>query len=329
MDREGVAPSAWESYEAAASLDVLVVDDHAATRSGIAKAVRGLGHVCREAVDGDDAWQMLEAVRADVVISDWQMPGLSGPELCRRLRAASADAPYTYFILMTGYHDRAQLLGAMSAGADDFQRKPVDVDELEARLVSASRVVALHRRLAAQTSALRRDSATLFAASRTDALTEVGNRLRMDEELATACARAQRYGHRYSLAICDLDRFKDYNDARGHLAGDRALREVSAALSRCLRRGDSVYRYGGEEFVVLLPEQDLLEATLAVERIRAEVEGLAIAAPASVLTLSAGVAQLDAVDDSPATWLGRADEALYAAKAAGRNRVRTNPSSES
>jgi two-component system, cell cycle response regulator len=303
-------------------LDVLVVDDDAATRAGMARAVRALGHSCREAPDGDVAWALLQEHSADVVISDWQMPKMSGPELCRRTRTASEDAPYTYFILVTGFHDRAHLLEGMAAGADDFQKKPIDLDELEARLMSAARVVALHRRLAERTDHLRRDSQTFFAASRTDPLTGVGNRLRMNEELAAARSRAERYGHRYAVAICDVDRFKDFNDTFGHLAGDEALRRVADAVRGMLRVGDSVYRYGGEELVVLLPEQSLPEGARALERIRAAVEKLGIAGPHGVLTVSAGVAALDTgVDPTVEAWLARADAALYEAKANGRNRV--------
>lgn len=313
------APSASTAWP----LQVLVVDDDPVTRTGIAKAVRALGHVCREAPDGERAWGMLEERRADVVISDWRMPGMSGPALCRRTRATAEEGgPYTYFILVTGLHDREHLLEGMAAGADDFQKKPVDLDELEARLVSAARVVDLHRRLAVQAKDLRRDSQTFFAASRTDTLTGLGNRLRMDEELAAARARADRYGHHYCLAICDVDNFKSFNDTLGHLAGDVALRRVAEAFREELRAGDSVYRYGGEEFVLLLPEQSLSEGVLAIERIRAAIEKLAIPAPRGVLTVSAGVAELEGdVDDTVEGWIARADAALYEAKAHGRNRV--------
>jgi two-component system chemotaxis response regulator CheY len=303
-------------------LDVLVADDDPVALAAIASAVRGLGHRCREAADGNAAWSMLEERRADVVISDWQMPAMSGPALCRRTRVATEEAPYTYFILVTGFHDREHLLEGMAAGADDFQKKPVDLDELEARLISAGRVVALHRRLAQRTKDLRHDSQTFFAVSRTDPLTGIGNRLRMDEELAAAHSRALRYGHAYSAAICDVDRFKDFNDALGHLAGDEALRRVADAIRAGLRLGDGLYRYGGEEFVVLLPEQSLSEAALVMDRIRASIERLAILAPLGTLTISGGVAELNCgadltVDD----WLVRADAALYGAKEHGRNRV--------
>ena len=207
-------------------LEVLVADDDLDTRSALAKAVAELGHTVRVARDGAEAHRMLQERHADVVISDWEMPGMNGAELCRATRVADEEAPYTYFILMTGHADREHLLAGMNAGADDYQRKPIDLDELEARLVSAARVVALHRRLADRTAALRRDSRRFYVASRTDALTTAGNRLALHEEIEALRSRADRYGHRYCLAICDIDFFKQFNDKFGHLAGDEALRRA-------------------------------------------------------------------------------------------------------
>jgi diguanylate cyclase (GGDEF)-like protein len=249
---------------------------------------------------------------------------MSGVELCRRTRVADDEAPYVYFILMTGFGDRNHLLEGMEAGADDYQKKPVDLDELEARLVSAARVVALQHRLADRTSALRRDSRRFYVASRTDPLTGAGNRLRLDEDLAAEVARAQRYGHTPTIAMCDLDHFKDFNDRFGHLAGDDALRRVADTIRANLRAGDVLYRYGGEELVVVLPEQSLDDAGKAMERVRAAVEALAIPAGtgAGSLTVSVGLAHLEpGRDTTPSQWLDRADEALYRAKRAGRNRV--------
>jgi two-component system, cell cycle response regulator len=309
-------------------LDVLVVDDDPHARDGLARAIRSFGHRCRVAEDGEAALRKMTEARADVVISDWDMPGMSGAELCRRTRAAADDAPYTYFIFLTGFDDREHLLAGMAAGADDYQRKPVDLDELEARLVSAARVVELHNRLASRTEELRCDSKRFYAASRTDPLTGAGNRMRLEEEAAALLSRAQRYGHRCSLAICDLDFFKSYNDTFGHIAGDEALRRVAEAIRSHLRASDSLYRYGGEEFVVLLVEQTLGDATCAMDRLRAEVERLGLPSPATggVLTVSAGVAECDPTTDHTTTeWIARADAALYAAKARGRNRVVSTP----
>jgi two-component system cell cycle response regulator len=305
-------------------LDVLVVDDDESSRELISIAVHSFGHHCRVAVDGTDALRLLAEQPADLVISDWDMPGMNGAELCQRVRGTGDDEDrYTYFIIMTAFDDREHLLAGMAAGADDYQRKPVSFDELEARLLSAGRVVDLHRRLASRTATLRDDSTRNYLASRTDALTGVGNRMRLDEEISTLLSRAQRYGHKCSLAICDLDFFKSYNDHFGHVAGDEALRRVADGMRANLRSADALFRYGGEEFVILLIEQPLGDAERAMERMRAEIEALDIpAANGGPLTLSVGVAEIDTrTDQTPEQWIARADQALYAAKAGGRNRV--------
>jgi len=133
-----------------AKLEVLVVDDDQEAGDGLARLVRSFGHGCRVASDGDEALRVMAEGRTDVVISDWDMPGMSGAELCKRTRTAADDAPYTYFIFLTGFDDREHLFAGMAAGADHYQRKPLDVDELEAQLVSAARLIELHRRLAAR-----------------------------------------------------------------------------------------------------------------------------------------------------------------------------------
>ncbi len=312
---------------ASRSLDILVVDDERSSRNGLALAIRAFGHRCRTATDAQEALRLIGQARPDVVITDWEMPGMNGAELCKAARDEE-DTPYTYFIILTAFGDREHLLAGMTAGADDYQRKPVDLDELEARLVSAARVVELHRRLASRNEVLRHDSRRFYMASRTDALTGIGNRLRLDEEVAPLLSRAQRYGHRCSLAICDLDFFKAFNDRFGHVAGDEALRRVAAGMRSNLRSADTLFRYGGEEFVVLLVEQSHGEAEAAMDRMRAEIERLAIPSPATggSLTMSVGIAEVDpAVDQTPSDWIARADAALYSAKSHGRNRVESGP----
>lgn len=303
-------------------LKVLVVDGDALSRVGLQQAVQKLGHECRTARDGLEAWEMVQAERADVVLSDWSLPRMGGVELCRRMRAADGDGPYTYFIFMTGFDDREHFLRGMEAGADDYHTKPVDIDELEARLVSAGRVLSLYRKLADKNVQLRRDSQNSFQAARVDPLTGVANRLRMDEDLDVLWSRAQRYGHPFAAALCDIDEFKRYNDRFGHLAGDDVIRRVAQAVRKALRQGDALYRYGGEEFLVVLPEQSLPEAVRAMDRVRGAIEALAIPSDQGVVTISVGVAELDlAVDGTLKDWLRRTDAALYQAKEGGRNRV--------
>jgi two-component system cell cycle response regulator len=307
---------------------VLVVDDDTGSCRALEKAIVSLGHSCRTASDGLEAWQMHQASHADVILSDWQMPRMDGLELCRRTRVADQEKAYTYFIFMTAFDDREHFLRGMDAGADDYQVKPVDLEELQARLVSAGRVVSLYRKLAEKNSALRRDSQTSFSLARVDALTGLANRLRLNEDLAAIWSQARRYGRRYSAALCDIDWFKLYNDHLGHLAGDAALRNIAQMLRGQLRRADGIYRYGGEEFLVVLPEQSVTEALQVGERMCRAVEKAAIRTVAGdgVVTISIGVAELTPEDQTVEAWLDRADLALYEAKANGRNRVEALPS---
>lgn len=304
---------------------ILLAEDDAVSRLILRRALERFGHECVVVIDGEEAWAVYESRRFDVVISDRQMPGMDGIELCRRVRG-EAGSPYTYFVFMTALDEKAHFLEGMEAGADDYLTKPIDMDELQARLIAAGRVTSLHKRLLEQNAELERLSKVSHEAARTDALTRVGNRLRLREDLEALVARSRRYGHRYAAALCDIDEFKRYNDRYGHLDGDEVLRVVAHTIEDQLRAGDALYRYGGEEFLVILPEQQLAGAALAMERVRRAVEGLAIphaarATPPPVVTLSAGIALLDPEAVDTDEWLRRADEALYRAKAGGRNRV--------
>jgi two-component system cell cycle response regulator len=305
-------------------MKVLVVDDSAAYRRLLERAVSALGHRCVVAEDGLQAWEAFQAEGADVVISNWMMPGIDGTELCQRIR--SSEHPYAFFILFTALEGRKNVLHGMEAGADDYLAKPLNEDELEACLVGAERVSALHRRLGVQQSELERLNRELYEQSRQDPLTRVGNRLRMREDLEATEANAERYGRRYAVALCDVDRFKAYNDSRGHPAGDAVLRSVAEALRDSCRKGDAVYRYGGEELLVVLPGQGVELAGAAAERMREAVEALAIShpdnQPAGVVTISVGVAVRDSGGPGDLeTVLGNADKALYEAKNGGRNRI--------
>ena len=305
-------------------LRVLVVEDDDDSRDMVAEALRSIGYECRVASDGAEGWDVYIADPPDVVLSDWNMPRVDGIELCQRIREAAREGQYTYFIFMTALGDREHLLRGMRAGADDFQTKPIDLDELEARLASAGRMISLNRRLAESNAALRNDRQALFREARVDPLTGVGNRRRMDEDLASAWERARRYRERYSIALCDIDHFKRFNDHYGHLDGDEALRRVAHSVRDALRMADGLYRYGGEELLVLLPEQGLAEATLVMDRVRRTVERVAIptVTERGVVTISVGVAQLSlAHDASVERWVERADWALYQAKSRGRDQV--------
>ena len=303
---------------------VLLADDDRASRLIAEAALRRLGHECHTVSDGTEAWDAFRSSPHDVVISDLRMPGLTGVELCRKIREHTRGS-YTYFILCSGHDGLDDILGGMNAGADEYLTKPLDGDDLQAHLISAVRITALHRQLADQRIELERLNGELTAIGLRDPLTGLGNRRALDEDLELLEARVVRYGHSYSLALLDVDHFKPYNDTYGHQAGDHALQLVAGQLRDQARAGDALYRYGGEEFLCILPEQSPAVATQAAERMRSGLEALAIPHTGSgvgVLTLSAGVAMLDPGDTrSVDKVLKEADDALYRAKRLGRNRV--------
>jgi diguanylate cyclase (GGDEF)-like protein len=303
---------------------VLVADDDRTSRLIAQAALRSLGHECHTASEGQQAWDMIRSCRPDVVISDWLMPGLTGLELCRNIRD-DAVADYVYFILVSSQVAPAEVIEGMAAGADDYLLKPLDPDDLRARLIAAARVTSLHRQLARQRTQLEGLNGELIAIARRDSLTGLGNRRALQEDLELLEARVRRYGHRYCMALLDVDHFKSYNDTYGHQAGDQALQAVSAQLQETARSGDALYRYGGEEFLCVFPEQSLATGAKAVERMRVSLERRAIRHvdnPAGVLTFSAGIAVLGPDCTRPsADVLKDADEALYRAKLRGRNRV--------
>ena len=305
-------------------MKILVADDDPTSRLIVQTALRHLGHECHIVCDGDQAWDLYRSLQPDVVISDWMMPGLSGLELCKKIRAQDARN-YTYFVMVTNQRALDEILEGMNAGADDYLTKPLDSDDLQARLVAAARVTSLHVQLAQQRTQLEVLNGELAAVARRDPLTGLGNRRALEEDLVLLEARVKRYGHRYCMALIDVDHFKSYNDTYGHQAGDEVLELVAGQLRHQARGGDALYRYGGEEFLCIFPEQSLARGMVAVERMRAGVAQLAIehaGGASGALTISAGVSVLDPNETkSVAQVLKETDEALYVAKQLGRNRV--------
>jgi diguanylate cyclase (GGDEF)-like protein len=296
---------------------VLVADDDPGSLLVAKAAVERSGHECLAAADGDEAWALYLAHQPDVVVTDWMMPGMDGLALCRAIRAREADL-YTYIVLLTSQGSRNDVLAGLEAGADDYVTKPLDPFVLHARLLVALRVTTLHADLAHYRKMLAQQA-------RTDPLTGLHNRLKLSEDLERLHARSVRYAEDYCVAMCDVDNFKSYNDIYGHQAGDLALRAVAAALAGQARTTVGVYRFGGEEFLLVLPNQSQLGAKALMERALDSVRDLKIAHsgdPLGQLTLSAGISAFTAENRLDAeTLLGEADAALYAAKAAGRNRV--------
>jgi diguanylate cyclase (GGDEF)-like protein len=298
-------------------MKVLIADDDHISRLVTKAAVEQSGHECIVAADGDEAWRLYLSNQPQAVVTDLMMPGLDGLALCRAIRAAEEDS-YTYLILVTSHGTRQDVLAGMEAGADDYVTKPLDPFSLHTRLLAAQRITSLHADLARYRKALAEQA-------RTDPLTKLHNRLKLSEDLEQLHTRSVRYGRDYSVAMCDVDHFKSYNDIYGHQAGDAALEAIAAALAGQARQSDGVYRFGGEEFLLVLPEQSWTAAKMVLERARAAVRALGIehsGDPSGVLSISAGISAYTTGHRSDAEQLLKeADLALYTAKASGRNRV--------
>lgn len=304
---------------------VLIAEDDPSSLLILQTAVEQFEHECEAAEDGAKAWTLFESAPFDVVISDWMMPGIDGIELCRRVRTLARPA-YTYFIFLTALAHKSDILEGIEAGADDYLTKPLDAEELQIRLLVASRITGLHRHMAEQAQQLEILNSQLYTQAHTDALTRLGNRLRLREDLDILSARAPGDGQNYCAVICDVDLFKMYNDAYGHPAGDEVLRTVADTIRAYCRGRDAAYRYGGEEFLLILPEQTLENAASIANRLRMAIAGQRIAhranMPGQVVTISAGASILMAGESKTvAAWLKEADDSLYQAKQQGRNRV--------
>jgi two-component system cell cycle response regulator len=308
---------------------VLIAEDDLMSRLVLEAAVSEHGHELLVAENGAQAWDLFaHTPDVDVVITDRVMPGLDGLELCRLIRRWEEDRDgYTYLILLSVLQARSDLLTGIEAGADDYLTKPLDRHELQLRLLSARRVTALHQRLAEQTRQTEALNDELHGLARRDALTGLGNRLLLQEDLDVLAGRAARHGHGFCLVLCDADDFKVYNDRFGHQRGDELLRHIGATISSHCRAGDAAYRYGGEEFLVVLPEQTVETGMAFAERLRRALADSPPprhgAEPIPPVSLSIGVAASSAADGRKDVdhVLREADRALYDAKRRGKNCV--------
>ena len=310
-------------------LRVLVVDDSEAQRLILLKQVRALGFDAVVADDGADALTKLDQYRPHIILTDWVMPNMDGIDLCRLARA-SARGRLLYIILLTAFGDDDRLVEAFESGADDFVNKPVNVRELEARLRAAKRIISLQTELRRKIESLRELNTELTDANRRlfdfahhDALTGLPNRRLMVERLQQAWSEYQRRGKSFAVAVLDLDHFKRVNDELGHDAGDQVLARIARVLRRQIRAEDTVARFGGEEFLILMPETDIQAAVQLAERVRTAIEREQFVGGGRgwSVTASVGVAAANASTKSRDELLKGADEALYEAKGAGRNRV--------
>jgi two-component system cell cycle response regulator len=308
-----------ECTKAVERLRVLAAEDNPVLQSMLRNMLTKWGYDAVIAHDGLEALRALQSPDSPrLAVLDWMMPGMDGVEICRRIRA-SAREPYVYIVLLTARTDSCDLIEGMEAGADDYLTKPFNAPELRVRLRAGKRILELQEQLLHAREALREQATH-------DGLTGLLNRAAILEALQLELARAGRDKHPLALLMVDLDRFKRINDTRGHPAGDAVLRESARRMKAAIRCYDSIGRYGGEEFLIVLPGCDGAAAQLQAERIRETVAAApCIFGDESIpVTCSIGVAFRAApLASGGAALISDADTALYTAKNTGRNRVVT------
>jgi two-component system, cell cycle response regulator len=301
---------------------ILVAEDDPVSRRLLEVTLSKWGYEVITCADGQAAWEVLQAPDApQLVILDWMMPRLDGLQVCKNVRNPDERPaePYIYIILLTAKSQKTDMVIGLEAGADDYLTKPFDAQELRMRLRAGRRILDLLDELV-QAREIMREQA------RKDSLTQLCTRATVLELLTYELDRSQRDSvdrdAPVSVVLADLDHFKHINDTYGHLAGDAVLREIARRMRDALRPYDSIGRYGGEEFLLVLSNCDTLGAAAMAERLLQAVrkDTIVLAEGTVSVTLSAGVATSGAVQD-PETLLGAADAALYRAKRGGRNRV--------
>jgi len=291
---------------------ILIVDDEEGIRTTLCDIIRQAGHHCSRASGGKEALAFLDREPVDVVITDIMMPGLNGLELTAIIK----EKHDSDVIIITGYGGEFSYEEALAKGASDFAQKPVRPRELIARL----KRVLKERRLIAERRHMER---RLRELTLTDDLTKLFNSRHFFEQIQSEIDRANRYNHPLSLLLLDIDGFKRFNDTYGHMEGDKVLSRLGEIIRGCMRKNDSGYRYGGDEFTAILPMTHGKEAMTVAERIR---QGFCATTftpePGNKFeaTVSVGIAEREQ-DEGWEQLTKRADKAMYKAKKNGGNQT--------
>jgi len=296
---------------------VLIAEDDVVSRRLLEATLTRWGYEVVVTRDGSEAWQALQLADAPpLAILDWMMPGMDGIEVCRKVRQRGQE-PYIYLILLTTKSLKENIIEGLDAGADDYLTKPFNPAELQVRLRAGIRIITLQAELIKTREALRVQATH-------DPLTGIWNRRAILDMLTNELVRAQRAQDVVAVAIADLDHFKRINDAHGHTTGDAVLCEAATRMRASLRPYDALGRWGGEEFLLVLPGCTSHDAINLAERLRTNIsrDTMSIAGKQLGVTSSLGIAATDIIATLDAICLIRAaDTALYRAKARGRNRV--------
>ena len=305
------------STETVGSMQILIAEDDPVSRRLLEATLTGWGHEVIVTRDGKEAMSVLRGDNPPkLAILDWMMPGLDGVEVCRRLRKSHKE-DYVYIIVLTGRSNSDDILECMVAGADDYITKPFKAGELKARIFAANRIVDLHEKFIHAQNQLKNQATHDF-------LTGLWNRSGILDILNKELNRAQRDNTSVAVMIGDLDHFKSVNDTYGHKAGDIVLKEAAHRMVTALRPYDGFGRYGGEEFLVVVPRCDITFAEEVAQRIRRAVCKTPVVCDGQELPVSMSIGVTSACGAAPEdadVLIHAADAALYVAKESGRNRV--------
>ncbi|WP_020589658.1 GGDEF domain-containing response regulator [Desulfobacter curvatus] len=294
-------------------MKILISEDDPIFKTILENNLKKWGYQVVSTSDGRQAWDIIRKPGCpNVVISDWMMPEMDGLQLCRKVRAHEAPR-YIYFIILTAKGEQQDILQGLEAGADDFLTKPIDYVELKYRIRIGERIIGLEEKV--------------LELARKDSLTGTLNRRAFMEKLDQELERAARKNTPLSLLMTDIDHFKQVNDRYGHLSGDRVLKQFVSQMAQVIRPYDFIGRYGGEEFILCLPDCSIKEARDIAERMRSQIETtpmqISTSRPPIHITASFGISLFSsACEKDPESLIKKADDALYSAKNDGRNCVR-------
>jgi len=302
---------------------ILVVDDHEDNIEVLRVRLESWGYQTHASHNGEEALAYVGQSPPDLILLDVMMPDISGIEVARRIKA-NKSLPFIPIIMQTALDSTEAKVEGLEAGADDYITKPIDFAELKARLRSMLRIKRLQEALEEREKELLEMNERLRFMSLTDGLTGLDNRRHLNERIDEMFQHAQRLNEPFSIVMCDLDKFKSVNDTYGHQAGDEVLKQLADILKDEAREIDRVGRYGGEEFMLLLPGTVLDAAVTFAERVRKRIERhtFTFTGGSTKRTSSFGVAGWPhpQIEDSD-SLVRMADDALYVAKETGRNRV--------
>jgi diguanylate cyclase (GGDEF)-like protein len=291
---------------------ILIVDDDQVVRNTMSEYIKNAGFKAEAVSCAEEALELVEKETFQVVITDIKLPAMGGLELTKSIKKENDSD----VIVMTGYSDDYSYEEAINIGASDFVIKPVRLEELLLRLRRVLKERELTRERIRMMEKLQRLAIT-------DGLTKLYNSRSFYSQLELEVDRVNRYQHPLTLLLLDIDYFKDYNDSYGHLEGDKVLVRFSQIIKSCLRANDSAYRYGGEEFTVILPETGGEEARTVAQRIRAALEAERFSPQNGhdvTITISIGATEYFHKEEL-STFIQRADKAMYLSKQNGRNKV--------